>query len=119
MTKPTNIDALTAHVSEEMKEQLKARFELLPDKLKQTIVGGEYNAALFNISKSQKLSFEQLESLQLETLMALLGMCNSSEYRIALGDSLGKSEAELDAIIALVNTEIFDKVKDVLHAYYS
>ena len=119
MTNSTNIDALTAHVSEEMKEQLKARFELLPEQLKQVIVDGHYNTALFNISKSQKLTFEQLESLQLETLMALLGMCTASEYRIALGDSIGKSDTELDAIIALVNTEVFDKVKDVLHAYYS
>ncbi len=109
----------SSHVPSEIDAELKERFELLPEDLQKVILDSGYTTTLFHIAKANKLTYEQLETLQLETLMAFLGMNKPDEYREFLQDAFKKSDAEMDVIIQAVNEQVFDPVRDSLHHLYS
>ena len=114
-----NTDANTVSgLSVEAEDNMKLRFQFLPDDLQEAIRTGSYNAALFTIARGQKLTFEQLETLQLETMMALFGLSTLEEYRNALTDSFKKTPAEMDTLMQLLNEQVFDKYKNSLLKFY-
>ena len=119
MADETTINQTDTGLSPEADAQMKLRFQLLPEPLQKMITGATYNDALVNIAKTFKLSYDQFETLQLETVMALFGLSNLAEYRLVLTDELKKTDAEMDPIIEALNTQVFDQVKDSLQNFYA
>jgi hypothetical protein len=66
---------------EELQAELRTRFELLPEDLQNVIQSSDYQNKLFEIAKKNKWTYEQLNLLEMETTMVLLGMAKN---RIAL-----------------------------------
>ena len=115
----TTINQTGAEAVSESNAQMDLRFQLLPEPLQKMIMDGTYNGPLINIAKTFKLSFEQLETLQLETVMALFGLSTLLEYRDALATELKKTDAEMEPIMKALNEQIFDTVKDSLQNFYA
>ena len=105
-------------VPDELQNEVKMRFELLPPDVQQVITDSNYAKTLFEVAKSSKLTYPQLETLQLETLMALLGMNKPDEYRSFLQGEFKKSNAEMDVMISAINEQIFDPIKDSMKKIY-
>ncbi len=108
----------TNEVPADMDAQMKMRFALLPADLQKVITDSQYENELFAIAKANKLTFEHLETLQLETFMTLMGMNTPKEYRDFLKTELKKSDAEMDVIISAINEKIFNPVRASLDSLY-
>ena len=115
----TTVTQTDTGLSPEADAQMKLRFQLLPEPLQKMITEGSYNGALITIAKKYKLTFEQLESLQLETVMALFGLSTLLDYRAVLADDFKKPDVEMDQMINDLNEQVFDKVKDSLQNFYA
>lgn len=101
------------------KREIKTRFELLPKELQEIIVNDDYTKRLFDIAKTQKLTFEELGTLEIETTMVLLGMTKPADYRDELQGELKKNDAEIDAVVKDVNEKIFAPIRASLDKLYS
>lgn len=104
----------------DIKAEMAQRYALLPEDIKQTIVSTNYQQKLFDIAKAHKLTFEELNTLELETTMVLLGMTPPGEYRDEIQIELKKNDdAEVDAIVKDVNDQVFAPVRQALQRVYS
>ena len=123
-TKPTQNIPGVSPISEddpyeEIKKEIATRFELLPKNIQEIIIGDKYQMDLFEITKENKLTYEELSVLALETTMVLLGMTKPEEYRDELQVELKKNDPEIDALVTSVNKKIFDPLKSSLERIYA
>ncbi len=102
-----------------VKAELTARFELLPEEIRQTLVDDNYQKKLFDISKAQKLTFEELGALEIETTMVLLGMTKPEEFRDDLQIALKKNDPETDTLVAAVNEQVFAPIRASLEKLFA
>ena len=119
MTDEMNTNTNGVDVPDELQAEVKMRFELLPADIQQVIVDSNYAKSLFEIAKANHLTYPQLETMQLETFMALLGMNKPEEYRSFLQNEFKKTDAEMDIIISAINEQIFDPIKESMQKIYS
>ncbi len=102
----------------DVKDELRTRFELLPDEIKKLITDDQYQTQLFNIAKEKKLTYDELGTLERETTMVLLGMTKPTDYRDELQVELKKNDAEVDALVASVNDQVFKPIRASLEKLY-
>lgn len=103
----------------DIKKEIRTRFELLPPDLQKTITDSEYQNALFEIAKAQKLTYEELGILEMDTTMVLLGMVKPEDFRDDLQRDLRKNDSELDSVVAAVNDRVFAPIKSSLERVYA
>lgn len=106
-------------IPDDLQKEFRVRYELLPPDIQKVIADSNYAKDLFEIAKANKLTYEQLETLQLETFMALLGMNKAPEYRAFLKDQFKKTDAEMDVLISAINERVFDPIKESMKQLYS
>lgn len=102
-----------------VKMEIRSRFELLPKELQTVIVDESYQTNLFAVAKNNKLTFEELGTLEIETTMVLLGMTKPENYRDEIQEQLKKNDPEIDALVSDVNEKIFAPIKIQLEKLYS
>ncbi|MEI6316674.1 MAG: hypothetical protein WCO65_03040 [bacterium] len=115
--KTNNINNETG-LSPETENQMKLRYLLLPENIQNMIKDATYNTALIEITRENKLTYEDLETLQLETAMALFGLSTLDEYTDAVTDALKKPAEQMNVIIKSLMEKIFDPIKDSLQKFY-
>jgi hypothetical protein len=103
----------------DVQEEVRQRFELLPEDLKKIITDDSYKTHLFNISKALKLTYEEMGILEVETTMVLLGMTSPMDYRDELQRQLKKNDPEIEEIVGAVNEEVFTPVRAALEKIYT
>jgi len=103
----------------ETKSELVSRFELLPEEIKKVIMDAGYQKTLFDLAKTEKLTYEELGTLETETTMVLLGMTKPAEYRSELEQELKKSSAQTDSIVKAVNEQVFTPIRAALERLYA
>lgn len=103
----------------DVRDQLVARYELLPDELKSLITDDNFRTKLFEIAKEQKMTFEQLGILEIEVSMVILGMTPPRDFRDELQLQLKKNDVEIDALVAKVNAEVFTPIRASLEKLYA
>ncbi len=113
------VPALDGEDFSDVEAELKQRFELLPEDIRQAIMDTGYQQKLFDIAKERKLTYEELGILETETTMVLLGMTKPADYRDGLQVELKKNDADLDPIVAAVNEKVFAPVRASLERLYS
>ena len=118
MSNEIHIENIGTNLSAEVRAQIKERFDSLSENVKNFITSPQYNATLLAISKTHKLSFEQLDFLQTEIFLTILGIKSSDEFTHALV-GLGKNQQDTDALIVAINDQVFEKIKDFLHQVYT
>jgi len=101
------------------RRELRTRFELLPEELQKIIIDEGYQKNLFDIAKAQKLTYEELGTLEIETTMVLLGMVKPEDYRDQVQEQLKKNDPEIDALVKEVNEKIFAPINASLQKVYS
>lgn len=114
-TGPTTLDS---DQFADVRDQLVARYELLPDELKSLITDDNFRVKLFEIAKEQKLNFEQLGILEIEVSMVILGMTPPKDFRDELQIQLKKNDVEIDALVAKINTQVFTPIRASLEKLY-
>ena len=104
---------------DDVKKEIRTRYELLPEDIKQAIMDDNYQMKLFEIGKANKLTYEELGSLEMETTMVLLGMTRPTEFRDELQLELKKNDAEIDALVTVVNEQVFTPIRASLDRVYA
>ena len=102
----------------EMQEELKARFELLPQDLQDVIQSSDYQTKLFELSKKNKLTYEQLGVLELETTFVILGLTKPTDYEKELAAGMKIKTEDLKKVISEVEAEVFLPIRKSLMRLY-
>lgn len=102
-----------------VKQELFARFELLPDDIKKAITDDAYQQKLFNLAKEQKMTYEELGIMETETTMVLLGMTKPEDFRDELQLELKKNDAEVDLLVGKINEQVFAPIRASLERVYA
>ena len=103
----------------ETKKEIRTRFELLPVELQKVIIDDSYQANLLDIARKNKLNYEELGTLEIETTMVLLGMTKPADYRDEVQEQLKKNDDEADALVKDVNEKVFAPVREQLEKLYT
>lgn len=104
---------------DDVKKELRTRFELLPDEIKNILTSSDYQMKLFETAKKYKLTYEQLGKLEIETTMVLLGVSSPANYENTLETELGKKKGELTQMISEIKEQVFAPIKASLMSLYS
>ncbi len=102
-----------------VKQELFARFELLPEDIKKAITDDAYQQKLFTIAKEQKMTYEELGTMETETTMVLLGMTKPEDFRDELQLELKKNDAEVDLLVGKINEQVFAPIRASLERVYA
>lgn len=102
-----------------VKNEIKNRYELLPEEIQKAVMDDGYQNRLFEIAKAQKMTYEELGTLETETTMVLLGMTRPENYRDELQIQLKKNDAEIDTIVKAINEQVFAPIRSSLERVYA
>lgn len=99
-----------------MNENLKKTFEeqltYLPAINQQALRSFDWATELIGIGKQYGLHIDQLEDLQIETMLVLVGVISADDYPNELITRLAISPSEADKIIEQINDRIFTPIHD-------
>ncbi len=112
-------DDTTDETIDPVANELRTRFELLPPDVQKVLTDENYQKTLLDISKKNKLTYEEMGTLEMETTMTLLGMTKPEDYRDEIQTQLKKNDPEIDALVKDVNEKIFAPVRQSLEKLYS
>lgn len=91
-------------------EQLK----LLPEISQQALASFNWISVLLDIGKSYALQLDELEDLQVETMMLLVGLTPADKYEQELVNTLPISRTEVIKLLGDINTKILTPVHDYI-----
>jgi hypothetical protein len=114
-----NADADRDDPYADVKAELRTRFALLPEDVQKVLLDDGYQMKLFEIAKAQKLTYEELGLLEMETTMVLLGMTNPANYRDEIQSQLKKNDPEIDTLVKAVNEQVFTPLRASLEKVYA
>ncbi len=86
----------------------------LPEEIKEAILNNDIGSKLNAITKKHGLHIDQAASLEMETVMVMVGMVRSDEYIDNLMEELRISREKVAEIVTDVNTMIFADIKNSL-----
>ena len=91
-------------------EQLK----LLPEISQQAINSFNWVGVLLDIGRSYALQLDELEDLQVETMMLITGVATPDEYESELSGLLPLSKIELGKLIGDINNKVLTPIHDYI-----
>lgn len=101
-----------------MNDKLRKSFEeqlvYLPEINQQALKSFDWATELLSIGKNYGLHIDQLEDLQIETMLVLVGLVQPEEYANELIMRLAISPSEANRIIEQVNDRIFTPIYDYI-----
>jgi len=115
----TSAQSTSTDMPEKVTDELLARYELLPEDVQKMLMDDGYQTRLFDIAKANKLTYEELATLERETTMVLLGMTNPQDYRDELQTELKKNDSELDTLVKTINEQVFTPLRASLERLYA
>ena len=103
---------------EKAENEMRARFELLPEDIRNVITSSDYQMQLFELAKKYKLTYEQLGSLEFETTTVLLGVSDPKDYLTNVAEALHKKPEELAPIVEEIKQQVFTPIRASLIQLY-
>lgn len=93
---------------------LKARFEQLPEGVKEAIIATPWEDKLAQIAGKHRLHIDQADRLDKETIIVMFGLEHPDNLVYNLAKHLEVSEEKAEAIAEDLNNEIFLKIRESL-----
>lgn len=87
---------------------------LLPQISQQAISSFDWVTILLDIGKSYALQLDELEDLQLETMMLIVGITPADDYESELSSVLPLSKTDLGKLLGDINTKILEPIHDYI-----
>jgi len=95
-------------------DEMKKKFESLPEDLKWAIVGAKIDEQVAMIGSSQGLNVRQLGQLSLEVHAVMLGYIHPDKFAESIKESLGLSNDKIEVLVKNINEKIFWGIKERL-----
>jgi hypothetical protein len=102
----------------EIEEIIKKQMEKLPAEVKKFFINSELSNRITNIGKKNGLTPVQIEILQTETNLVMLGLAHPSDYQEELENRLNANDFKIDSIMNDVNREILGGIREKLKELY-
>ncbi|MDE1988187.1 MAG: hypothetical protein KGJ58_00980 [Patescibacteria group bacterium] len=93
---------------------LKARFEQLPEGVKEAIIATPWKDKLAQIASMHRLHIDQADRLSKETIIVMFGLDHPDNLVYNIAKNVDVSEEKAEAIAEDLNREIFLKVRESL-----
>jgi len=97
-------------MDENTKKAIRERFNALPESIKNYIMSSSYQDTLTEIGGENQLNIEQIETLETETTLVLLGIVSLEEYENIIKNGLNTSEKVTENILEKINNSIIEKL---------
>jgi len=101
-------------MNEKLKQQFEEQLVYLPDINQQALKSFDWATQLLSIGHQYGLHIDQLEDLQIETMMLLVGLVSPDQYPDHLTEKLAVSPTEITKIIGQINEQIFSPIHDYI-----
>lgn len=93
---------------------LKARFEQLPESVKEAIIATPWKDKLAQIAGKHRMHIDQADRLDKETIIVMFGLEHPDNLVYNIAKHLDVSEEKAEAIAEDLNNEIFLKIRESL-----
>jgi hypothetical protein len=100
-------------------EELKKRYESLPDDIRQAISSTDVASKLQAIAENYKLMLDKADELAEETSFVMLGITHPDNYFNAVKNRIGTDDETTKKIVNDVNEQIFVQVRESLKKLHS
>lgn len=101
-------------MNEKLKQQFEEQLTYLPDINQQALKSFDWATELISIGHGYGLHVDQLEDLQIETMLVMVGLTPPDQYETELITRLALSPIEATRIIEEVNKKIFSPIHDYI-----
>lgn len=102
------------NMNERLKQQFEEQLTYLPAINQQALRSFDWATELVAIGKNYGLHIDELEDLQTETMLLLVGLITAEQYPNEIINRLAISPAEAEKIIEQVNDRIFIPIHDYI-----
>ncbi len=100
-------------------EKLDERFSKLPTEVQQAISEARYQQVLYTIASAEKLSVEQMGTLEEATNKVLLGIIHPDKYEGELKDKLGLPSDKITKLVSEINEKILKNIREILKSHWN
>lgn len=101
-------------MNDKLRQQFEEQLTYLPDINQQAMRSFDWATELISIGHGYGLHVDQLEDLQIETMLVMVGLTPPEKYQEELITRLALSPIEADRIIEEVNKRIFSPIHDYI-----
>jgi hypothetical protein len=101
-------------MNDKLRQQFNDQLTYLPEINQRALQSFDWATELIAIGHGYGLHIDQLEDLQIETMLVLVGLTPADDYQNEVITRLAISPSEADKIIAEVNTRIFTPIHDYI-----
>lgn len=101
-------------MNEALKQQFEEQLTYLPAVNQQALRSFDWATQLLSIGHQYGLHIDQLEDLQIETMLVLVGLVSPDDYETELITRLAVSTSEAEKILNEVNKQIFIPIHDYI-----
>lgn len=97
-----------------MREQFEEYIQYLPEVNQHALRSFDWATVILNVGKKNGLYIDQLEDLQIETMLVLTGQVSAEDYPNELMNRLALSPAQAEKIIFDINQQVFTPIHDYI-----
>ena len=95
-------------------EEVQKKLQQLPLEVKSLMYSDEMTLAIQKVGEKNKLHYDQMGTLELETKNVLLGFTETADYPEILAQSLSVERAQADTIAKDINDTLFVKIREAM-----
>jgi hypothetical protein len=101
-------------MTEKLKQIVDGELMKLPKELQETILAFDWAKITEEIGKKFSLTESEINDLQVETLLILIGLENPDLYEVNIEDNVGTSKSEAKKIAEEAGKKIFGPLNEIL-----
>lgn len=101
-------------MTEKLKQIIKEEVAKLPKELQDVISSFDWVSTTEEIGKKYLLTESEINDIQVETLLVLVGIENSDSYAFNIENNVETSKEEAEKITEEINQKIFIPINDIL-----
>lgn len=102
------------NMNDKLRQSFEEQLVYLPEINQQALKSFDWATELLSIGKNYGLHIDELEDLQVETMLVMVGLVQVKDYPNELINKLAISPAEANKIITQVNDRIFQPIHDYI-----
>ena len=95
-------------------EEVQKRLRDLPTEIRSLMYSDEMTHTIQKVGEKNKLHYDQMGTLELETKNVLLGFTETPDFAGILAQSLSISKEQADTVASDINIELFSKIRDTM-----
>src|SRR3990167_11362864 len=100
-------------MDENIKKIIKEKFDALPEGIQEIILSSNYEETLLIVGKQYQLNIEQLDILQRETTLVMMGLTPTKDFATELARELKIDAVKASQIVKDLNEKIFLKIREL------